>query len=229
MDIFGVSLVHLLTSEENFHFLHSVRKCGVFFLKVGIVVEITVNRFDRGGAGLAILGTLVMRSAVFRIGLLVGDSFQCHKIKVDELESVQQVAETGLAEVETAIVCHHIADAIMVAQVFDYLIGFALRGDSGDFASFKPLGILGKILLGIAISGDFVIVFHHQQGSGGKDFALAVVDNRAHIIHSRGVSRAAYRFSVQRAVDIFHCSFSFSLGRAYHRFPYLNYITYYSR
>ena len=95
----------------------------------------------------------------------------------------------------------------MVAQVFDYLIGFALRGDSGDFASFEPFGIHRKILLGVAIKGYFVIMLHHQQGRGGKDFAFAVVDNRAHIIHSRGVSRAAYRFSVQRAVDIFHCSF----------------------
>ena len=158
----------------------------------------------------------------------MGDSFQCHEIQVDELEIIQQVAKTGLAEVKTRIVCHYILDAVMVAQIFDYLIGFALRSHSGDFARFEPFGIYRKILLGIIVKGDFVIMLHHQQGSGGEDFALAVVDNRAHIIHSRGVSRAAYRFSVQRAIDIFHRSFSFSLGWAYHRVPYLNYITYYS-
>ena len=117
----------------------------------------------------------------------------------------------------------------MVAQVFDYLICFALRSHSGDFASLEPFGIYRKILLGVAIQGDFVIMLHHQQGGGGEDFALAVVDNRAHVIHSRGVSRAAYRFGVQRAIDVFHIHFSFSLGWAYHRFPYLNYITYYNR
>ena len=73
MGVLGVSLVHFLTGEENFHFLHGVRQGGVFFGKVGVIVEIAINRFDRGRAGLAILGTFAMFAAIFRIGLFVGD------------------------------------------------------------------------------------------------------------------------------------------------------------
>ena len=199
--IFGKPLVSAETADKDFHFNQRIGKGGVFFAVLRISADESVNTFGRSRTAFPAGRFETMLTAEFCVALLVSDCLQSHQINVDELELVQQVSANGLGEVESGVVSHYILDPVELAQVADNGQGFGFGDNRSHFTLCQPFGVDGEILLGVVIVADFIEKLHHQQGSGGQNVAVLVMDSTADVVKSLGMVDTTNGCSGRRAGD----------------------------
>jgi hypothetical protein len=222
--IFGKSLVRPQASNKDFNLNGAVRKCGVLFLKVGVVGNKGIVSFGRAGALITstLIGAEVVLVAEVGIGLSTTEDLHCHQLNVNEFATFQKPGAGGLGVVKSGIESHYIPDIVKIQQIIYNFDCLRFSGNYGDFTLSHHFAVAVKSFLTVKGFIDAVKIFRNNEIERCEILAIPIVDDAREVIDIIASASTAHSFSIQSTVNsLIHIRSTLSFGGAYLRFPHL--------